>query len=45
MDLFATLFSVQGVSNTPEAELAPSSAIPIEAAICDGGWNGYCVVA
>jgi hypothetical protein len=44
MDLFATLL-VQGASNTPEAELAPGSAIPIEAAICDGGWNCYCVVA
>ena len=45
MDLFATLFSVQGVFDTPEAELAPSSATLIEAAICDGGGNGYCVVA
>jgi len=45
MDLFATLFSVQDIFDTPEAELAPSSAIPTGAAICDGGSNGGCLVA
>jgi len=45
MDLFTTLFSVRGVSDTPEAELTPSSATPIEAAICDGGSQGGCVLA
>ena len=44
MDLFAMLFSVQGVFDTPEAELTPSSAAPIEAAI-DGGSQSECVVA
>jgi hypothetical protein len=42
MDLFATLFSIQGVVDTPEAEPAP--ATPIEAAL-DGGSSGGCIVA
>jgi hypothetical protein len=42
MDLFATLFSIQGVFDSPEAEPAP--ATPIEAAL-DGGNGGGCIVA
>ena len=42
MDLFATLFSIQGVFDTPEAEPAP--ATDFEAAL-DGGAGSYCIIA
>jgi hypothetical protein len=46
MDLFATLFSIQGVFDTPEAEPTPGHTIPFEGARLDGGSsNGGCIVA
>ena len=48
MDLFATLFSAQGVFDTPESEraLEPASAIPINMEVGgSGGGGGYCIVA
>jgi len=44
VDLFSTLFSIQGVFDSPEAEPAP--ATPIEAPLDNGGGgNGSCIVA
>jgi len=43
MDLFATLFSIQGVFDTPEAE--PALSTPIEAALDDGTGGSGCIVA
>jgi len=50
MDLFATLFSIQGVFDTSEAEPTPGPIIPFEGARLGGsgsgtGGNGTCIVA
>jgi len=46
MDLFAMLFSNQGVFDTPEAEPTPGPTTPFEgASLNPAGGTGGCIVA